>query len=114
MSTFDDDAAELAAMRRRKEEMARTMTFMRQPYAAEDMLIAREPNEAGYYASHPYHGGSFDESRFRLIRAGWDHDHCFICTATIKPGDEWWAAAPRHEVGLCLVCHDRLFGEPKG
>jgi hypothetical protein len=110
----DDDAAELAALRRRKEEMACAMAFVRQPYAAEDMLIARAPNEAGYHASHPYRGGPFDEARFRLVRGGWDHDHCFICFATVKPGDEWWAAAPPDEVGLCLACHDRLFGRPKG
>jgi hypothetical protein len=110
----DDDAAELAALRRRKEEMAGTMTFVRQPYVAEDMLIARVPNEAGYYASHPYHGGSFDRSRFRQVHGGWDHDHCFICAATVNPGDEWWAAEPPDEWGLCLECHERLFGDQKG
>jgi hypothetical protein len=110
----DDEAAELESMRQEMEERVRAKTFMRQTYTAEDMLIAREPNEAGYYASHPYHGGPFNAARFRLVRGGWDHDHCFICAATIKPGDEWWAASPPDEVGLCLACHERLFGSPRG
>ncbi len=110
MSASDDDAAELAELRRRKEDTARTLVFFRQPYTAEDMLIARQPNEAGYYASRPYHGEPFDAACFRLVRGGWDHDHCYICTATVNPGDEWWAAEPPKEVGLCLACHARLFG----
>jgi hypothetical protein len=106
----NDDAAELEAMRREREEDARRMRFTRQRYKAKDMLIEREPNESGFYGSHPYHGGSFDKKRFRLVRAGWDHDHCDICAATIEPGDEWWTAEPTHGVGLCLECHARLFG----
>jgi hypothetical protein len=106
----DDDATELGEMRRKCEEIARRLRYTRQPYAAEDMLIAREPNEAGFFASHPYHGGPFDQARFRLVRAGWDHDHCFVCAATVEPGDEWWAAEPPDEVGLCLECHAQLFG----
>lgn len=105
----NDDAAELKAMQRQREEEARTLRYVRQTYVAEDMLVAREPNEAGLYPSHPYHGGLFDETRFRLVRAGWDHDHCFVCIATIEPGDEWWAAVPPDEWGLCLDCYQRLF-----
>jgi hypothetical protein len=105
-----DDAAELAAHLRRKEQSVRTKSFLRQSYTAEDMLIARELNEAGYHASFPYHGGPYDETRFRLVRGGWDHDHCYLCLATINPGDEWWAAEPPDELGLCLECHERLFG----
>lgn len=108
---MDDDAAELEATQREKEEIARGLRFVRRTYSAEDMLVALEPNEAGLVASHPYHGGPFDESRFRLAPAGWDHDHCFICMATVEPGDEWWAAIPPGEVGLCLACHARLLGE---
>lgn len=92
------------------EEIARGLHFVRQPYAAEDMLVAREPNEAGLFASHPYHGETFDDARYRLVRAGWDHDHCFLCQLTIEPGDEWWAAEPPDEIGLCLECYQRLFG----
>jgi hypothetical protein len=105
----DEDAADPGAHRRRLEEIIRGLRFVRQPYTAEDMLIAREPNEAGFYASHPYHGERFDPTKYRLIRAGWGHDHCFLCAATIRPGEEWWAAEPPDEVGVCLTCHARMF-----
>ena len=97
-------------MRRERVEGSRRRTYHRQPYAAEDMLIAREPNEAGLFASHPHDGRPFDTTRFRLIKGGWDHDHCYVCFAKILPGDVWWAAAPPDEVGLCLACHGELFG----
>jgi hypothetical protein len=107
----DEDAVELEQMRLRRAEIARGLKYHHQPYTAEDMLIAREPNEAGFFASHPHDGRTFDTSRFRLVKGGWDHDHCFICSATVKPGDVWWAAEPPDEVGLCLACHGELFGQ---
>jgi hypothetical protein len=96
----ESDIAELEMMRLARLEDARRLKYHRQPYAAEDMLIAREPND----------GRPFDTSRFRLIKGGWDHDHCYICTATISPGDAWWAAEPPDKVGLCPDCHAQLFG----
>lgn len=108
-----EDAAELEEMRLRRVEIARGLKYHRQHYTAEDMLIAREPNEAGFFASHPHDGGLFDAKRFRLVKGGWDHDHCFICKATVEPGDTWWAAEPPDEVGLCLACHGELFGQER-
>jgi hypothetical protein len=105
-----DDAAELEEMRREREKEARQMSYTFQRYKAKDMLIARKPNEAGFYGSVPYDGGPFDKKRYRLVRTGWDHDHCYVCSATVEPGDEWWTAEPTHGVGLCLDCHGRLFG----
>jgi hypothetical protein len=110
----DDRAADRKERRREKEEIARGLRYCRRVYAAEDMIETREPNEAGFYASHPYDGGPFDESRFRLVKAGWDHDHCFMCVVTVEPGDEWWAAEPPDEIGLCLTCYSRLFGSEHG
>lgn len=98
--------------RERDEEFVRTLRFVRQPYAAQDMLIAREPTEDGYYVSEAYHGQRFDKSRFRVVRGGWDHEHCYLCWAKVMPGDEWWATeAPGHdgEIGLCAECHAQLF-----
>jgi hypothetical protein len=106
----NEHAAELAEMRRERERIARRLGYTCQRYAAQDMLVAREPNEAGSFAFHPYHGSPFDGARFRLVCAGWDHDHCFVCFVTVEPGDEWWAAEPPDEVGLCLECHAELFG----
>jgi hypothetical protein len=74
------------------------------------MLMAREPDDAGFYVSGLYHGEPFDETRFRVVKGGWDHEHCHICFAKVLPGEEWWAAEPPHELGLCLACYARLFG----
>jgi hypothetical protein len=74
------------------------------------MLISREPDDTGLWPSWPYDGGPFDESQFRLIKGGWDHDHCGVCLAKVEPGDEWWANVPPDQGGLCLECHARLFG----
>ena len=52
------------------------------------MLETREPNEAGYYASFPYRGGPYDETRFRMVRGGWDHEHCALCWVTISVNPE--------------------------
>jgi hypothetical protein len=54
------------------------------------MLFAREPNEAGYYASEVYLGQMFDEDKYRVIPRGWEHEHCFLCWAKVLPGDKWW------------------------
>jgi hypothetical protein len=102
----------LAAVRRDKEGFVRKLSFVRQPYADKDMLIARAPNEAGYYVSGIYDGKPYDETKFRLVPGGWDHEHCYICSAKVLAGAEWWVTHPvnfEDEMGLCLECHDRLF-----
>ena len=58
-----EDAAELEEMRLRRVEIARGLKYHRQHYTAEDMLIAREPNEAGFFASHPHDGGLSGDGR---------------------------------------------------
>ncbi|MBA2227503.1 hypothetical protein [Thermogemmata fonticola] len=77
------------------------------------MLLALESNEAGYYVSGIYHGEPFAPTRYRLVRGGWDHEHCYLCWAKVFPGEEWWVAHPANcedEIGLCLDCYARLFG----
>jgi hypothetical protein len=101
------------ATRREKEAFVRTLRFVRRPYSDKDMLLALEPNDAGFYSSHAYHGEVFDPTQYRVVRGGWDHEHCFLCWAKVLPGGEWWAAHPDNfedEIGLCLDCYSRLFG----
>jgi hypothetical protein len=100
------------ATRREDEAFVRTLQFVRRTYGGQDMLIALEPNEAGYYASRVYHGEPFDPTRSRVVRGGWDHEHCYLCWAKVLPGEEWWATHPanfENEIGLCLDCYARLF-----
>jgi hypothetical protein len=101
-------------MRREAEEFARRQRFVRQRFTDQDMLMAREPNEAGYYASCPYHGEPYDETRFRVVPGGWDHEHCFVCMAKVLLNEEWWRAEPPQQVGLCLECYARLFERDQG
>jgi hypothetical protein len=101
------------AVRRKNEAFVRTLSFVRRPYSSEDMLLSRVPNDAGYYASHPYHGEPFDDRQYHLVRGGWDHEHCYLCWAKVLPGEDWWATQPANydkEIGLCLECYARLFG----
>ncbi len=95
----------------KRMEQLRQYKYLRQPYCAEDMLIAIAPNKAGLYPSFPYDGDAYDENQYRLIHAGWDHDHCAICSVTIEPGDEWWAAEPPSEIGLYLGCNTQFFNK---
>lgn len=105
---------QLDEMRRKAEERARRHRYVRQRFADQDMLIAREPNQAGFYASFPYHGEPYEEARFRVVRGGWDHEHCCVCGAKVLMDDDWWRAEPPDEIGLCLDCHARLFGGERG
>ncbi len=101
------------AKRQESEAFVRTLRFVRRPYSDKDMLLALEPNDAGYYASHVYHGQPFDPAQYRVVGGGWDHEHCYLCWAKVLPGEEWWASHPANfedEMGLCLDCYSRLFG----
>jgi hypothetical protein len=101
------------AVRQSQEAFVRMLHFVRRTYCGQDTLVSREPNEAGYYVSVVYHGESFDPARYRVVRGGWDHEHCHLCWAKVLPGDEWWATRPANfedEIGLCLDCHSKLFG----
>jgi hypothetical protein len=108
------EEVKLAAMRRENEDFVKTLRFTRRPYSDKDMLITREPNEDGFYVSGIYDGKPYDETRFRLVSGGWDHEHCYICWAKVLPGDEWWATLPPNyddDIGLCLDCYSRLLGD---
>src|SRR5262245_43056976 len=110
-----DRANELHAqdVRRQRETFLRTLPFVRRRYSDKDMLETLEPNSAGYYASSVYHGEPFDPARYRLVRGGWDHEHCYLCRAKVLAGEEWWTSHPpkfQDEIGLCLDCYARQFG----
>ena len=96
---------------RKRVEFVKSLRFVLQPFFDKDMLMDVEPNEAGYFGSIVYHGEAFDESKFRVIRGGWDHEHCYVCSAKVLPGDEWWVTHPANfedDIGLCLDCYAKL------
>jgi hypothetical protein len=80
-----------------------------QKYAATDLITSLRPTQGGMVMSQPYQGETFDPQHSRVIKGGWNHEHCFMCKAKVLPGDEWWAALPPGgDIGLCLDCHDLL------
>ena len=105
------------ATRREREAFVRTLGFVRRPYSDQDMLLALEPNDAGCYVSSVYHGEPFDSAQYRLVRGGWDHEHCYLCCAKVLPGDEWWTTHPANydnEIGLCSECYTSQTEKGKG
>jgi hypothetical protein len=104
-----------AAARVERERYVRGLRLVRVPYAEVEMLVTREPCEAGLYASFPYDGRPFDHARLRHVPGGWDHEHCELCAAKVLPGDEWWAAegdGRSDPVGVCLACHRDVVAGP--
>ncbi len=78
--------------------------FVRQRFAATDLIVSSRPVEGGYFVSEPYQGQPFDPKYARIVKSGWNHEHCYICGDRVVPGEEWWAALPPDHAGLCLAC----------
>ncbi|MGF1581697.1 MAG: hypothetical protein ACFCD0_20400 [Gemmataceae bacterium] len=100
---------------RELEDFARTLRFVRQVFTDRDMLVSLEPEDnTGFIVSRVYHGEPFDETKFRIVGGGWDHEHCCLCYEKVLPDEEWWVAHPpdyEDAFGLCLACYGRLFGQ---
>jgi hypothetical protein len=67
--------------------------------------------EGQWYEEVPYHGQPFDPTKYRLIDGGWNHEHCYICWATITAGDRYWPNIDIEaggEIDLCEAC-DQLY-----
>jgi hypothetical protein len=54
-----------------------------------------------------YRGEDYDEQEFDLVKDAWDHEHCSVCSFTIKPGNSYWYNKNRIKL-LCDECHDFL------
>ena len=112
----ENEQNDMEAWRLEKIAMAKGAQYVRKKLSDQDSLVALKPNEDGFVAVWPYHGQPFDPKIARLVKGGWDHEHCFLCLARVIPGDEWWAIigpSPPFggdQFGLCLACHERLFG----
>lgn len=102
MSDPDEDAM---ADRQRLFDVARKYRYVNTVFHSGPCLVALEPNEEGWFASWPYHGQEYNQSKCRLEPGGWDHDHCFICTKRIEDGDPWWEPIADSEIGLCDACY---------
>ena len=107
---LEDDAEAVLAMARRirKADYLLDEEFVRMAYSPSDVLVALRPGLGGLTWSEPYQGQPYAPRHARVIPGGWNHDHCFLCGATVTRGMDWWAALPPDEVGVCPDCHDLL------
>lgn len=67
------------------------------------------PVEGGHRMRTLYEGGSFDSSRFTLVKGGWDHEDCTRCRATIEPMTLCGVTRAGDFVLLGEKCHDEVF-----
>lgn len=74
-----------------------------------DVLVENGTNKVCFDTNAP------DESRFRLVPAGWTRDWCAICSWELSAdgGDEHFSGYTNGRQWLCLECYDRFFaGKP--
>ena len=77
--------------------------FEQRTFSARPALVAKEPVN-GHRLWQDYHGEPYDKSKFNLVENMWDHEHCSICSFTIKAGHTYWEDDRRITL-LCDACH---------
>lgn len=70
------------------------------------------PVSGGHRVLILHDGGPFDASRFTLVKAGWDHEHCKRCHATIEPMTRCWVTENSPFIILCADCHRIVVDAP--
>jgi hypothetical protein len=60
-------------------ERFKTSSWVLKRWKASPALFARDGS-----ASTKFHGQAFDSTKYELIEAGWNHDHCPFCWVTIS------------------------------
>jgi hypothetical protein len=50
-----------------------------------------------------YTGQSFDKEKIKLVKSGWTHDHCDICSNDIRENDS--CAISDHQI-ICEECYN--------
>jgi len=85
--------------------------FIKKTFAPAPCLRSKTPNEAGYFANVPFRGQAFDDSKEVIIENGWDHSHCFICSASIDVGDRYWNNQGDDDIDLCEKCHELVLAD---
>jgi hypothetical protein len=90
-------------------DVCRDVRFVHKVFSLQASLEAIEPDPSGWIEVIAYDGKDYDREKYRLIEAGWDHDHCYVCWQRIEPGDVDWAnETPGVCPDLCESCYDEL------
>ncbi len=80
--------------------------FVHKVFSNGPSLRAIEPDSEGWVVSQAYTGQPYDPDQYRVEPGGWDHEHCFLCWATIEDGDSYWAnSIPGVAPDLCERCY---------
>jgi hypothetical protein len=66
------------------------------------------PTPGGHLVKWPYGGESYDPKVFRLEPGGWNHEHCWVCNATLCVDETCWITARGSFFVLCKGCQRRL------
>lgn len=93
-------------------DQVRGRQFVCRTFATYPSLQSIEPSEHGWYWWEPYTGQDYDPEKFHVCDDGWDHEHCYVCNASIEPGDEYWESVEPGGTELCPSCYERLHSEP--
>jgi hypothetical protein len=82
----------------------RDRNFEQRTFSLRPALVAKEQVN-GHRMWRDYHGEPYDTSKFDLVEGMWDHEHCSVCSFTIKDGCTYWENAERIKL-LCDACHE--------
>jgi hypothetical protein len=52
----------------------------------------------------PYTGQPYDPSMYKVVKASWGHEHCYVCQFSITEGHSFWINSDGNI--LCDACHD--------
>lgn len=65
------------------------------------------PVEGGYNVLFPFQDQSYDETRFKIEKDGWSHEHCKICNTSISAMTSCWATKKEPYVLVCETCYKK-------
>ena len=81
-------------------EYARGRMWSADIWHPQDALVDRSGGSTRLYRNQ-----RFDPAYFDLVRAGWTHDHCDICWATLVDQDN---GASSEGTWLCTYCYEHF------
>ena len=98
-------AEDLDDWQKRSLAYLQQIRFVEKRFASYPCLQPRDPEKQSFWV--PYTGQEYDPEIFEGIEKGWDHEHCWICNASIEEGNPYWASCDPEGYELCPACYDR-------
>lgn len=76
---------------------AKKLNWTKTIWKPKDALVEIDRNTIWLFT-----GQTFDEQKIRLVKNGWTHDHCDICSKEIRENDS--CATSDNQI-ICEECH---------